>query len=341
MADAAWRNLAAPMRGAVRALRAAGNLVRRAGDDTTLGQRMCALSELPGCVAFHPFAGTAGWSVDLEREQQADTAQTASTQPWTPELTRNARRRQQISLVKTAASGTHSAPLTNARAAQSEAAMPAPASVAPHSDAQLAAQGPPPANAGAWSALRGIAQLVDALEPASGVRGPRSPAVPATASPLQRTLADAASSVPPQRVAAAPAGTTANTPAQPAATTNTSIVTDSATASAPDPMRRTPLALLAQYVTALWSGHEARPLAGSEQGVRGTTPAPRAPSLLLPGREHQPRDASGGNAHSSAANDSVGELAAPASSASTEEELADRLNRSLLEQAWLRGVDLT
>jgi hypothetical protein len=94
-----------------------------------------------------------------------------------------------------------------------------------------------------------------------------------------------------------------------------------------------------QLVAALWSNTAATqgaPLSPSPaQTAEGNgVVRPRAPSLLLPARA--PREAPPG------ADARVPQTDAPsANDPGAEDSLAERLNRELQEQAWLRGVDLT
>lgn len=108
-----------------------------------------------------------------------------------------------------------------------------------------------------------------------------------------------------------------------------------------------PTALLEQYVAMLWAGAAspapaalAVAAASAAAPPSSAGPAPRAASLLLPSRaqrEVQP----GPTLPDKAVAAGLPGFVWPANDEQTEESPEERINRALLEQAWLRGVDLT
>jgi hypothetical protein len=335
-AEPDWGELTAPLRQAGQALGAAGKLVRQLDDEATLWRCMRALNELPACVTFHPFATTAHWYVELEREQ-THAMQATPLQAWSPELTRRARRRRQISVVDSPAAALPSSAAQSLRAVKTDSTLPA-SSPAGRASRALPAARLMPAT-GAWSALLGIVQLIDEVQSMHAPQSSSSTAAgPSVAQERRRDGASRAD--PPLRaLAAAIDAPTARPPNGEIAAANT----DRPAASESQPAT----VLLAEYVAALWNGAgaPANPQTAARESSRGAVeraagPRPRAPSLLL--SERAPREApSGADAHALAADDSAPSTAWPANDPGSEDPLAERLNRELLEQAWLRGVDLT
>lgn len=336
-AERDWAELIAPLRQAGQALGAAGELVRQLDDGVTLWPCVQALDELPACITFHPFAATADWSVDLQREQ-AHASRAEQLQSWAPELTRRARRRQQISVVDSTAATSPSSATRSLRVVKTDSALPDSPLPGVRSAAHAAARLMP--EAGVWSALLAIVQLVDEIEttPEPGGSPTAAPGAPVTA---QRHGGKARTGdMPPEAEAAAIAATAVIAPAGRIAAANST----SAAGSEPQPAT----ALLAQYVAELWSG-AAAPSSPQSAAARAASRAavepafearPRAPSLLLPARA--PREMPPGlDPEARPADGSSPATAWPANDPGHEDALAERLNRALLEQAWLRGVDLT
>jgi hypothetical protein len=333
-AEPDWGELTAPLRQAGQALGAAGELVRGLDDEATLLPYVQALNELPGCITFHPFAATSEWSVDLA-QKQARATQAAQLQTWSPKLTRRARRRRQISVVDSAPTALPPSAAQSLHAVKTESTLSASSPAGGPSGALPATRLMPAP--GAWSALLRIVQLIDQLESTPAARSP-SPAatVPAVTQERRRHTVD-----PPLRALAAAIDAPAlRPPAGEIAAANA----DSPAASESQPAT----VLLAEYVAALWNaaGAPASPQStAAREASRGAAeraagPQPRAPSLLLPARA--PRETPpGADSEARAADDSAASTAWPANDPGSEDALADRLNRELLEQAWLRGVDLT
>jgi hypothetical protein len=122
------------------------------------------------------------------------------------------------------------------------------------------------------------------------------------------------------------------------------------------------LGLLAEYISQLWptrdaSKHKANQTQSAQQPSRpaasqpAAEPAPRAPSLLQASDNFPARETtevgirSNGNQQPQLGRDApvraVAEQARANAQRPADEELEARLNRALIEQAWLRGVDLT
>jgi hypothetical protein len=352
-AELDWTESIAPLRQAGQLLQAADGLARRLDDETTLWSCMQALSELPACVTFHPFATTTEWSVDLEREQ-ARAQQALPAPGWAPELTRRARRRQQISVAHGAQAALPSSATRSPRAEQTRNALSHSSSAETRLHPAHAAVRAVPA-AGAWSALLAIVQLVEEIEATPESGGSRS-AAPAPAGIRQRRDGNAHTVDPPSRARTTVGGAAAMTVRPPPGTTAATNAASAAGAdSEPDAVMRAPdgtpqrdQILLTHLVAALWSG-AATPrsaqlspaAAAAGETVEGSSAArPRAPSLLLPARA--PREAvSGDDGRVRPADDGAPSTAWPANDPGEADTLAERLNRELLEQAWLRGVDLT
>jgi hypothetical protein len=295
-----------------------------------------ALNELPACVTFHPFADTQQWSVDLEQDRQAGAEQAAQRQAWSPRLTRQARRREQIALVSPVAADPQSVAAATPGAAPAQGAPMTAATRDEATVAQLAAGSPDARSTGAWSALLQIAQLLEELEPEPAARASRSTATAAAPTARVSRAASQVDSVTPDRKAGE-AGTGASLAAS----------AGGAEVAAMQAATDEPTALLEQYVSMLWadagSPASAAPArtaarAAAEQSPAG--PAPRAPSLLLPARTQREAHTDGALPTKSA-DAVVPPLLRPANDEQTQESLEERINRALLEQAWLRGVDLT
>lgn len=130
------------------------------------------------------------------------------------------------------------------------------------------------------------------------------------------------------------------------------------------------LALLAQYTTKLWRSSETTQAQRSQRGStqtdnspmsatstqsqtpEQTTPAPRAPSLLATSQQHLATETTEagtvpGAAQATGTGSPEAETSAPRAERAEDrnkpidDELDERINRTLIEQAWLRGVDLT
>ena len=337
MADADWGELTAPLRRAAQALAGSNGLLQRLGSDRGFWAQLRALSELPAVVGFHPFADTQQWSVDLEQDRQASAEQAAQRQAWSPRLTRQARRREQIALVSPAAvAPENAASETRGAAPVRGASMTATARDAA-TVAQPAAGGLDVQSTGAWSALLQITQLLEELEPETARRA--SPSTATSAAPATR----ASRAAPASRLCRA---RRQREPARHGCLTR-AVGGQRRTAAAVQAATGQPTDLLEQYVAMLWadtgapapgaSAHAAA-RAAAEQSSAG--PAPRAPSLLLPARAQ--REAQPGAAPpAKAADAALPPLVWPANDEQTEETVEERINRALLEQAWLRGVDLT
>ena len=335
-AEQDWAELIAPLRQAGQAFGAAGELVRQLDDKTTLWSCVHALDEVPACITFHPFAATADWSVDLQREP-AHAARAEQLQSWSSELMRRARRRQQISVVGGAAALSPSA-ATPPRALKADSTL-ADARLPGARSAAQVPRGLMP-EAGVWNALLAIVQLVDEIEPAPEPGDVPTAAPGASVSSQPRSDNADTADIPPEPKATAVAATALLSPPGKIAAANST----SAAGSEPQPAT----ALLGQYVAALWSGAAApsssRSTAARTASRAAVEPAsaarPRAPSLLLPARA--PRETPPGpEPEARSADGSSPATAWPANDPGHEDALAERLNRALLEQAWLRGVDLT
>jgi hypothetical protein len=343
MADTDWSELTAPLRRAAQALGASNTLLQRLGDDRGFQAGLRALSELPACITFHPFADTQQWSVDLEPDRQTSAEQIAERQAWSPRLTRQARRREQIGLVRSEAQGAGNG-ATATRGAESTA-LPAtpPAARDGTTEMQPASRDPEVSSTGAWSALVQITQLLAALEPETARRASSPAAASSVTTRAARASARIDSAARDRSVGGIGAPASSVRPSRSAAASSTQ-----AAASSTQTATQQPAALLEQYVAMLWSDAKPQTPAGpareaarsSAEQPSATGPAPRAASLLLPPRP-QGEAQSGAAVPPKDADAALAPLVWPANDAYGEESVEERLNRALLEQAWLRGVDLT
>ncbi len=337
MADADWGELTAPLRRAAQAFADANSSLQRLGDDRGFWARLRALSQLPEVVRFHPFAETQQWSVDLEQDRQTSAEQAAQRQAWSPRLTRQARRREQIALVDAGAPVPNNATSATRGAAPTQGASMTAATRGETPVAQPGAGGLHTQSTGAWSALLHITRLLEELDPETARRASASAAT--SAAPATRASRGA-----PRMDSIARGGNAA----QPGAGASPEqSAGGGAEAAAAQAATDQPKALLEQYVAMLWTesasptpaalARSAAPAAAEQSSAR---PAPRAPSLLLPARS--PRDAQPGAAPpAKTADAALPPLVWPANDEQTDESVEERVNRALLEQAWLRGVDLT
>jgi len=349
MADADWQAFAAPTRRSLLAVREPAARLRRLGDDEPFWDRLRALNRLPDCASYHPFGVTARWQVELHTEEAARAEEARETSAFTARLTDRARRRQQFSLV-------------TARAAPAERVAEAPQHVAEHFEiprhlaenagtpspagdaAPSGGANPQPAERaaraeqGAWVTLARIAELVDVIgadrAPGERSRPPEGVMPAAIAAPTQP--------------AAAPARNARRHAVLTAPPTSERGASRALRAGAPaDPAPRARLDLLADYTSVLLPGAGATvqgqaPASPPAISLTGAGPAPRAPSLLRPATGAGPEDSS---VSAREMKTPEAQRASPASSlpdaTTADEDLTARLNRALIEQAWLRGVDLT
>lgn len=362
MAESRERALLSPFRDTAARVRFAGTLRHRLGEDWMFWARLQALDALPACVLFDPFASPRQWPTGLTDATPARLAASPAPEDWTGRLIEHARRRPRLAVAPTLAPvsapplampgvalmPTAGQPPTSepTRAMRANETSPRPNPPAP---AGVPAPREPEADrAGVRAALRQVAALVEDLETSEPAPVIQDATVGA---PAAAASGGAANPKAPRHAATADAATNraARAPLTPA-----SIGQRPAAAPAAGPA---PLTSLAALVADLWPGVLRNPAAGtpepspaqSESSTSTTAPTPRAASRLLGDqRVSLAAIAPAGSPLSPPAPAPLAPLAGarpgtawPQAPAATDEDLAERLNRQLLEQAWLRGVDLT
>lgn len=344
MPEGDFKTLTAGLFRAARAIRAADELVLRANDERAFWSDVAALSLLPEVVGFHPFAATNAWSVELAERRAADSSPPGRRQ--LPELPPRAGGQDLARVDEHRVASRASLGRTDSSRARSVRAAITAASAVPAGVSRVTAA-PPVQLGGAPVDLARLGELVQSLPPAR-----EEPLVP---KPQRLELPAPALRSPGASAPVARDLETAKDAAAPEIRDAVSSLRESEAPSAP-------LALLDAYTSALLTPPLARrekssidPLSSSqnsrstelgEPGRRASSlppaPAPRARSLLLVPAELP----ANGGARTSEATMRAGVAQQPASSLSpapavAEDELLERLNQALLEQASLRGVDLT
>jgi len=108
--------------------------------------------------------------------------------------------------------------------------------------------------------------------------------------------------------------------------------------------QESPLSLLGQAVATLWQMEKPVPTSlhrQSDETARQPGPAPRVPSMLVPSAIVDAMSTTAAERGAAPGEQDRGPSnSAPPQARHDDEPVADRVNRALIEQAWLRGVDL-
>jgi hypothetical protein len=351
MAEPRRQALLQPFRRVAERVRAAGALRLGLGNERVFWMRLQALDGLPACVSFDPFALPGPWQTALHDAAPVPAVDAPTLRAWSSRLTERARRRQPLALapaVTTPPAPSPAVPATEPALSAAQPRMahatrpPNPTGVGPMSTPAVHSTAYPPpqtgraaGKAGAWTALLEVAALVDTLEARHLGRAPAT----VGSAVSQPMTGDGPGGAPAPGQAAAPGAVPSGVPP---ATSNSS----PGTATAATPMHTpAPLASLAALVETLWPASLGSPAAGagragSEAHPPLGAPAPRAPSRLLGELRGSTAVAPLAGAPAPATDARTGS-SWPEAPAGTADDLAERLNQRLLEQAWLRGVDLT
>lgn len=349
MAEVDWHLLSAPARHSLQAVSEPAAQLRALGSDGVFWQQMQALDDLPGCAGFHPFDDVTGqWKVELTAAPRGPAATPHEVSAFAAGLTARARRVQPgmaaggegapaVSLEARPPHGSATssrvdrlggAPPTADRAKVLAFSM----SGRKISGEQQTAFIPAQQQDTSWEDRQGQARAAGHPAPTAGemagivppfIQGRSLPPIaPTPGAWLALTrIAALVQHIAPSLLESAPGQTALQTPPQ-----------------APAPATARATSLLTQYVTRLWPT-TAIPAAVPHE-TAATTPAPliRAPSLLHPLAPANSDDAAWGKPTTPAPARASPWQPDPAP---TDDDLASRLNQALLEQAWLRGVDLT
>jgi hypothetical protein len=361
MADSTWQTLTQPFRTAAASLLGTTVELRELGEDKAFWRLLSPLDSLPEAARFQPLVSTREWQIELTQQSPQAHPQEAGDEAFSQRMQRRATQRGKLALLKqtqaeepSADQGQRAAPGSEPSAThRAEQAPDAPQSAGKRTVAS-------PRGAGVWTVIEQIATLTRALEPSAGARADQAKAAHPTAGSTPGSSTQARTERP-QR---------ATTSARAAAATTTGVAHRFApsvghrpdSASPQQPPTEAGLELLADYVNQLWPTREpAEPGASQAQSDQpaptetDAQPAPRAPSLLQAGDNLLAREITGVGLRTNdkqapdRARDAPIHTADEQSRAGSQraverqadEELEASINRALIEQAWLRGVDLT
>lgn len=362
MADSPWQALTAPFRLAATSLHATAGKLAELGGDEGFQRLIASLDKLPEAATFEALSSTSQWQVELP--QTTDQPQ----QPPRPEnrfierISQRARRQGQLAVIEKAA--------PSERPQAPSPGKPSPSTLAAGAERR---QDPivnetgrhyqplPSERSGSWIVIEQIANLTRQLE-----QQPKSVEASSASDGIAKHKRARTNSGKTPAVNRAPSRPAEATIKSPRAAGNSDTLTAAAKQTPPgaNPPHPTEagLALLADYLTQLWPSRESAQAdkAPPDQGLPATqasrqaepAPAPRAPSLLQPGASGEPggRDAPPGKTSGSGKPIGNGqqETIKPQNTRHDapsrewrDDDLEARLNRALIEQAWLRGVDLT
>lgn len=365
MADSHWQALTAPFRRATSTLHTSAAALRELGNDTAFWHFLAPLDSLPESVDFQAFGATAQWQVDLASEEPKPRAALQPSTSFVERISKRARQRGQLAVVseeQTAVSPqgekkSESPALSTAASTESKQATTAPQSA-------TATPSIPRTPSGAWTVLERIAELTELLE-----QTPKASGSSTGTESEQSTRATGATSQDRTKTAQRQSRSTA-VPTGPTQTSKSAGTPSPGSKRAPSssdsqPQPAAGLDLLAEYVTKLWHSPDPDKASKNQAGQDKSTaaaaaaqavpkPAPRAPSLLQTGQAFLASETTevgirpGGTAATTEPGGSthgkVTEEQAASSiqrSKESHEDLEERINRALIEQAWLRGVDLT
>ncbi len=365
MADSHWQALTAPFRRATSTLHASAAALRELGNDTAFWHFLAPLDSLPESVDFQAFGATAQWQVDLAPEEPKPRAALQPSTSFIERISKRARQRGQFAVVSKAQTGvpaqdekkSGSHPLSTSASTESKQTTTA-------AQSATATQSIPRTQPGAWTVLERIAELTELLEQtpkasgnSTGTESEQSTrATGATAQARTKTA---------QRQSRSTAVPTGPTQASKSAGTPSPGSKRAPSRADNQPQPAAGLNLLAEYVTKLWhspdpdkaSKHQAgqdKSSTAAAAAQAAPKPAPRAPSLLQTSQAFLASETTevgmrpGGTAANTEPGGSThGKVTEEQAASSIQrpkerhEDLEERINRALIEQAWLRGVDLT
>lgn len=329
MPDSIWQDLIAPFRRVNETLKTSASHLRSMGDDKAFQRMLDPLDSLPASATTNAFGATEAWHVDLSSEEAAlpleDLKIGAS---FEDRLKKPVSPREPLAVVsekKRAVSddaNENSTSQPHSPVAKSEMAHGGNVS-----KDRTPAKFSPGTKPGAWMALEQIAKLTEALlQNRHSLSNTRERSVESrqsmpTPPPAQESMA----TYPPSP---GPPG-----PSQPMSHTN--------------PTPENGFERLAQYVNTLWND-TGESQAGKTQHAHTRTsptpsnPAPRAPSLLQETLATETMDLSATHSRTKkkTLSDQTGEKPINGTWIA-DADIEERINRDLIEQAWLRGGDLT
>ena len=340
MADAPLRESVAPFRESVRAFAEAAAFVRRYGDDRAYWESLRALQALPFASTFHPFAVTAQWMIEQATSAERSRVSRAGQGVLSQTQARSGPRHRMALVNRTPASApvTPQAPGSSSdRTTDTLASLPQ--TKVKGTDAE------PSTESNSWSVLVQVSRLLEELQPAGMVGTMIGRAIGGAASPdedaARRTRSSAFTRLGRQMSEAGTAQVSrVHQPSADPASRVASRGNPPATASGPE----SPLSLLGQAVATLWPTEKAVPTSlhrQSDETVRPPGPAPRVASMLVPSAIVDALSTTAAERGAAAGEQERGPSnSAPPQARHDDEPVADRVNRALIEQGWLRGVDL-
>jgi len=381
MADLDRKGPTAGFRQAAKAFSQSTDALQGLGKDEAFWQLFKPLSGLPKSATFQAFASTQEWQVDLAQEEQTNSEEDGlkkQRSSFEKALTKRARQRDKLTVVPKEKREPFEKQQIEDKPEQSSKVFGtdkkrAQAENKSHPSSS-SAQGK---TAGAWSALERIENLTKELQPSEKGLSDSSQAKPADAKSFDATEQIQSQNKKPRekKLEALTSIQASKNKIIADAEDKTS------SKRQPNQVKKQPLAskgetvqgdngvtLLAQYVAKLWhsseftqrqnpqrgasqTGNASQQTAATQTPVsRQTTPAPRAPSLLTTNQQHPNTETAEigtlpgtpKTQTSEARPPMIAKAERPAGrNQPTDEDLDERINRTLIEQAWLRGVDLT
>lgn len=381
MAESGVEQFVTPLRQAQAVLGQVGEVARTLADDSLFGSLMSQLSALPGAASFNPLQASRQMAVDIAPAQQEAPQENAARRQFVDALQQNARKNATETKPEQAANPvSHSARQADeSQADQSQArhsqTKPQSTDVASivtpeksgeetssSSEQRLSVGGvvrdTVRATLGSWAALERIAELVQQLE-SSGAAG-KSPAHQEAPEPQGSPLPLASARAPQpapgtgpqqeQRVQESPprAKDAGNNGERVAGNLPTLQDLVDGTWGAVSP-RESDVGRGQTQPTLPLRPNDATGRAAEQMAAAGSSVAPRGPSML------NPQVAGGNKPGAGAAASPAGTSAVSVTTGGSDrggllplnvgvfpdDELAERLNRALIEQAWRGGVDLT
>jgi len=340
MADTPLRESVAPFRESVRAFTEAAAFVRRYGDDRAYWESLRALQALPFASTFHPFAVTAQWVIEQATSAERSRVSRAGQGVLSQMQARSGPRQRMALVNRTPAS----APVTPQPSGSSSDRTTDTLASLPETKAKGTDAGPS-TESNSWSVLVQVSRLLEELQPAGMVGTMIGRAIGGTASPDEDAARRTRSSAFTQlgrhmsEAAAAQMSRIHRPSADPASRVG-SRGNPPATASG----QESPLSLLGQAVATLWQMEKPVPTSlhrQSDETARQPRPAPRVPSMLVPSAIVDAMSTTAAERGAAPGEQDRGPSnSAPPQARHDDEPVADRVNRALIEQAWLRGVDL-
>ncbi len=366
----------APMRQAQSLLGQVSEFARTLADDSLFSSLMTQLSALPAAASFNPLQASQKLPVDIPALQQEAPQENEKRRQFVDALQQKAREKSATDVSKrsvniSSASGVVSTSSVEQKQTGNVPAMPVQggsiSSITPSQggEQQVSMSGSAVrdsvrATIGSWAALERIAELVQQLE-----------SKPASGSSVFQEAPEPKGAPLPLASARAPRPAPGSGPQQEQMAQSQAAMTSTKAAGEKGDDAASGLPTLQRLVEGAWApGGVVQSVGGAskgqvqsdgaprssnvaggsaEQAISGKAPAPRGTSMLNPQLVGSSNKSTNGTATSAQVatpntTSNVGDRGGMSPQSVTvthDDELAERLNRALIEQAWRGGVDLT